>query len=130
MSVHSWSKKFLHFPFSPSLCIEHLLEQLEDNLKGSLGLSQVLMLVLLWTQTTFQKSILAAIFRCTQRGESLIIPVKCVSTFHYGSYPGQEQSFWWLGYLGSTFLLRAVYLIFFVGVVHMYSFLFFHLFEF
>ena len=45
----------------------------------------------------FQGSILAAIFCCTEQGESSILLVEGVSTFNCGSYPGQEKSFWWLG---------------------------------
>ena len=54
-SVPFWSKSttVLHLPFSPFLCMECLLEQLDDNLKGSLGLFQVLILVLLWNLTFF-----------------------------------------------------------------------------
>ena len=56
------SPTVLFLPFSPLPCIEHLLEQLDDNLKGLLGVFQVLILVLLRTSTISQGSIVAAIF--------------------------------------------------------------------
>ena len=70
------SPTVLHLPFSPSLCIEHLLEHFDENLKGSLGFFKTLILVKLYTLTMFQGSILAAIFCCTQQGESLILMVE------------------------------------------------------
>ena len=84
----------LHSPFSPLLSIERLLEQLDVNLKGSIGLFLFLILELLLTLTLIEESILAAIFCCLEHGETLIIRVEGVLTFHCGSHPpGQEQSF-------------------------------------
>ena len=87
----------LHLPFSPLHCIKHLLERLDDNLKGLLGLFHVFILKLLWTLTIFQRSILADIFCCIEQGESLFLLVEGASTFHCGSYTGHEQIFLWLG---------------------------------
>ena len=96
------SPTVLHLPFSPLLCIEHLLVQLDDNLKGSLGLFHILILVLLWTLTIFQGRNLAAIFCCTEQGESLILLEEGISTFHCGSCPGQEQIFSGLDFSGKS----------------------------
>ena len=103
------SPTVLHLPFSLLLCIEHMLELFDNNLKGSLVLFQVFIFVLMWTLPIFQENILAAIFCCTEQGESLNLLVEGVSTFNCGPYPGQEHSFWWLGSLGSTPLLRQAY---------------------
>ena len=87
---------------------------MDHDKKGSSGLYQVLILVLLWTLTFFQGSILAAIFCCTEYGESLVLLEGGVSAFHCGSSPGREQSFWWLGLLEITpFLRKAYYIILF-----------------
>ena len=95
-SAPFWSKNptVLHLSFVPLLCVGDLLERLYADLKGSLGLFQVLILVLLWTLTILQGSILAGILCCTEQGESLILLVEGISAFHCGSYPGYEQSFW------------------------------------
>ena len=47
--------------------------------------------------------ILAAKFCCIEQEESLILLEGGVSTFHCGSCPGQEQSFWWLGSFGKNY---------------------------
>ena len=74
-SVPFWSKKSnsLTFTLVPLLCIDHLLEHLDDNLKGWLGLFQVLIFVLMWTLSICQGSIIVDIFCFTERGESLIL---------------------------------------------------------
>ena len=124
------SSTVLYLPFFSLIRKEHLLEQLDDKLKGLLSLFQVLILVLLWTLTVFQRSIPAAIFCCTEQRQSQIFVLEGVSIFHCGSCPGQEKRFWWLGSPGSTPLWERIIIIFFVGVVHTYKFLIFLLFQF
>ena len=98
----------LYFPFSPLLCIERLLKKLVDNVKSWIGLFRVLIMLLLLTLTVFQGSVFVNNFFIEQV-ESLILLVEGVSKFHFGTCPGQEQSFWWLWLLGSTSLLRKAY---------------------
>ena len=106
-----WSKRYKNRTFTIlSITLhKHLLEQLDDILKGSSGLFKVLIFELLWTLTIFLGNIRTAIFCCIQQGECLTLLVEGVSILHCESYPGQEQSFLWLGSLGSTPLLRNVY---------------------
>ena len=89
----------LHLPFSPLLYIENLIVQIDDSLKVSLGLYPISMMVFLWTLNFFQGSIPASIFCCTEQGDSLTLLEDGVSTFHCGSCPGQEHSFWLFGSL-------------------------------
>ena len=102
------SPAVLHLPLSP-LFAKKLVRQLDNNLKGSLGIFQALMSISLWTLTILSGSIFAVIFCCTKQGESLILLVDGVSTCHCGCYLGQEQSFSWIGSLGSTPHLRKAY---------------------
>ena len=106
-SVLFTSKKFrsIRFTFFSLLSIEHLLEQVDDILRGMLGLLRVLKMVLLCTLTFFQGSVLAAKFCCREQEESLILLVKGVSTFHCGFRPGQMQRFLvaWIAWVNSSF---------------------------
>ena len=96
-----WRIWVLHLPFSTLICIEHLLVQLGDNLNGSFSLSQVSILV-------FSGKYHCCHVLLIDKRESIILLLEGISTFRCGAYPGQEQSFWWLGSLGSTPLLWKV----------------------
>ena len=99
------SLAILQLPFSFLLCIEHSLEQLNDNLKGLLGLLHVLTLEVFVVSSYFQGSFSAAIIWCIEQGESLIFLIEGVSTFHYGSYTRQEQFF----FVAQTVLMNSSY---------------------
>ena len=111
------------------LALLHLLKQLNDNFKGSLELFQVLTWVLLWTPTIFHGSILAAKFWCTEQGESLILLVGVFQHFIVDLIRARSRVFGGSDRSGQLLFWEKLIIDLFVGVVHMYSFLFFLLFQ-